>query len=51
MAVDAAAINCCRAYGSVGCEDVFTGFHQYVLANLGNDVTVPLDGRCDVDPR
>lgn len=51
MAVDAAAIAYCRANGIVGCEDVFTGFHQYVLANPGNDVTVRLNGRCDVDPR
>lgn len=51
MAVDAAAIAYCRDNGIAGCEDVFTGFHQYVLANPGSDVTVRLNGRCDVDPR
>ena len=30
---------------------MFYGFHQYVLTNPGNDVTVRLDGDCDVDAR
>ncbi|MBB3694542.1 TonB-dependent receptor [Sphingomonas sp. BK580] len=51
MAVDAAAIAYCRDHGIAGCADVFTGFHQYVLANPGSDVTVRLNGRCDVYPR
>jgi hypothetical protein len=51
MAVDAAALAYCREKGIAGCDDVFTGFHQYVLGNPGSDVTVRLNGRCDVDPR
>ena len=51
VADDAAVLAYCDAEGIVGCEDVFYGFHQYVLANPGSDVTVRLDGDCDVDPR
>ncbi|WP_245941908.1 TonB-dependent receptor [Sphingomonas gilva] len=34
-----------------GCDDEFSGFHQYVLANPGEDITVRLDGNCEVDAR
>lgn len=48
VAVDAAVLKYCDAKGIAGCEDVFTGFHQYVLANPGQDITVRLDGDCTV---
>jgi hypothetical protein len=51
VAVDAAVNAYCGREGITGCEDVFDGFHQYVLTNPGKDITVRLDGNCAVDPR
>ncbi len=51
VAIDAAVRTYCDREGIVGCDDEFYGFHQYVLANPGSDITVRLDGNCDVDPR
>lgn len=51
VAIDAAVLAYCDAEGIAGCENVWSGFHQYVLANPGSDITVRLDGDCDADPR
>jgi hypothetical protein len=48
VAIDAAVLAYCDANGIAGCDDVWTGFHQYVLANPGSDITVRLDGDCGV---
>lgn len=44
MAIDAAVLAYCAANGIEGCEDTWTGFHQYVVANPGRDLTVNLLG-------
>lgn len=41
-AIDAAVIEYCEAEGIAGCDAIWTGFHQYVLVNPGDDVTVAL---------
>ncbi len=51
VAIDAAVLAYCDREGIQGCGDVFSGFHQYVLANPGQDITVRLDGDCAVDAR
>jgi hypothetical protein len=51
VAVDAAVLAYCQEKGIAGCDDVWTGFHQYVLANPGSDITVRLDGDCTADAR
>ncbi len=51
VAIDQAVLAYCDREGIQGCADVFTGFHQYVLANPGSDITVRLDGDCAADPR
>ncbi len=50
IAIDEAVLAYCRANGvemsnadGTGCADVYSGFHQYVLANPGSDVTVQLN--------
>jgi len=43
VAVDAAVIAYCDANGIEGCGDVWTGYHQYVIVNPGNDATFALD--------
>ena len=48
VAIDAAVLAYCDREGIAGCESVFTGFHQYVLANPGSDITVRLDGDCTI---
>ncbi|GAA4007654.1 TonB-dependent receptor [Sphingomonas swuensis] len=48
VAIDAAVLAYCDENGIAGCADVFTGFHQYVLANPGKDITVRLDGDCSI---
>ena len=48
VAVDAAVLAYCDANGIAGCASEFTGFHQYVLANPGKDITVRLDGDCSI---
>ncbi|WP_241557448.1 TonB-dependent receptor [Croceibacterium ferulae] len=42
VAVDAAVLAYCDANGIAGCEDTWTGFHQYVVINPGNDATFAL---------
>lgn len=44
MAIDRAVINWCEDNGIAGCEDTWTGFHQYVIANPGEDLVVNLAG-------
>jgi outer membrane receptor protein involved in Fe transport len=44
MAIDRAVLNWCDDNGIAGCEDSWTGFHQYVIANPGQDLTVNLAG-------
>lgn len=51
VAIDAAVLAYCDQNGIAGCDSVFTGFHQYVLANPGSDITVRLDGDCTIDAR
>lgn len=41
-AIDAAVLDYCDAEGIEGCDEIWTGFHQYVLVNPGSDVTVQL---------
>ena len=51
VAIDAAVLAYCTKNAVKGCGAIFTGFHQYVLANPGSDITVRLDGDCTVDPK
>ena len=51
VAIDAAVLAYCDREKINGCGDTFSGFHQYVLANPGSDITVRLDGDCTVDQR
>lgn len=51
VAIDAAVLKYCDANGIANCDATFTGFHQYVLANPGQDITVRLDGDCAADAR
>lgn len=44
MAIDRAVLNWCDDNGITGCEDTWTGFHQYVIANPGQDLVVNLAG-------
>ena len=46
VAVDAAVLAYCddASINETLCTYAFTGFHQYVLANPGSDITVRLDG-------
>ena len=48
VAIDAAVLKYCAQNNIGGCADEFTGFHQYVLANPGQDITVRLDGNCAI---
>jgi hypothetical protein len=48
VAIDAAVLAYCDANNIGGCDSVWTGFHQYVLANPGSDIQVRLDGDCTV---
>ncbi|MBW0144180.1 TonB-dependent receptor [Sphingomicrobium clamense] len=52
-AIDLAVLNYCDEQGIVGCESIWTGFHQYTIWNPGGTMTVVLDGDalCDTDPR
>jgi len=45
MAIDRAVLNYCDANGLVGCEDTWTGFNQYVVANPGQDLIINLYGQ------
>jgi outer membrane receptor protein involved in Fe transport len=56
VAIDAAVIDYCNdnglTVGGTACEDVWTGFHQYVLTNPGEDMRVylpELDQTVDLD--
>lgn len=42
IAIDAAVLDYCDAEGISGCEDIWSGFHQYVVHNPGNDLEVIL---------
>lgn len=42
VAIDAAVLAYCDAEGITGCSSVWTGFHQYVLTNPGEAMTVTL---------
>lgn len=42
IAIDAGVIAYCAAEGIAGCEDIWTGYHQYVVANPNRDVVVTL---------
>ena len=44
-AVDAAVLAYCDANGLTGCENTWTGFHQYVINNPGEDIIVNLFGQ------
>lgn len=44
-AVDAAVLAYCQQNGLTGCEDTWTGFHQYVVLNPGFDATFALAGQ------
>lgn len=44
VAIDAAVLAYCDNEGITGCEDVWTGFHQYVLTNPGEDMVITLTG-------
>ncbi|NIJ23889.1 TonB-dependent receptor domain-containing protein [Sphingomonas japonica] len=45
VAVDAAVLAYCDENGLVGCEDTWTGFHQYVILNPGSSATFNLNGQ------
>ena len=52
VAIDAAVLAYCEDEGITGCESTFTGFHQYVIVNPGEDVVVSLDAfNPDLDGR
>lgn len=42
VAIDAAVLAYCDAEGITGCDAIYTGFHQYVLVNPGDDATITL---------
>ena len=44
VAIDAAVLAYCEAEGITGCSSTWTGFHQYVVVNPGEDIIVNLDG-------
>ena len=44
VAVDQAVLAYCRENGITGCEDTWTGTHQYSLINPGSDAVVALAG-------
>ncbi|MCS6625518.1 TonB-dependent receptor [Roseibacterium beibuensis] len=48
VAIDAAVLAYCTDEGIVGCDNVWYGFHQYVLTNPGEDMVVTLSG-ADLD--
>lgn len=51
VAIDAAVLAYCDEQGIAGCSSTFTGFHQYVILNPGEDAIVSLDaaGNPDLD--
>ncbi len=52
VAVDGAVIAFCKANNIVGCENIYSGFHQYVIINPGKASTIiladPLPGETKV---
>lgn len=50
VAIDAAVLDYCDAEGISGCDDIYTGFHQYVLVNPGVDSTITLNETLPGDP-
>lgn len=44
VAIDAAVLAYCDEQGISGCSSTWTGFHQYVILNPGQDAIVALDG-------
>lgn len=42
VAIDAAVLKYCEREGISGCEDIWSGFHQYVLVNPGKNSTIIL---------
>lgn len=42
VAIDAAVLNYCDDEGIVGCDAIWTGFHQYVIVNPGSSSTIVL---------
>lgn len=52
VAIDAAVLNYCDAEGIAGCDDIWTGFHQYVIVNPGKSSTIilsdPLPGETEL---
>ncbi|QIG81420.1 TonB-dependent receptor [Stakelama tenebrarum] len=42
VAIDAAVIDYCDDNGIAGCDSIWTGYHQYVLLNPGEDLTIDL---------
>ena len=42
IAIDAAVLDYCDDNGISGCDSIWTGFHQYVLTNPGEDMRVYL---------
>jgi outer membrane receptor protein involved in Fe transport len=42
IAIDAAVRAYCAAEGVAGCDDIWSGFHQYVIANPNRDITITL---------
>jgi len=51
VAIDAAVLALCADEGIVGCDSIYTGFHQYVVLNPGSTSTIllldPLPGEVD----
>ncbi|MEQ8936038.1 MAG: TonB-dependent receptor, partial [Amphiplicatus sp.] len=43
-AIDAAVLDYCDNEGITGCSSTWTGFHQYVIINPGQDAEIVLDG-------
>jgi len=41
-AIDRAVLNYCAAKGIAGCDDIWSGFHQYVIINPGSSQTIKL---------
>lgn len=52
VAVDIAVIDLCEQEGITGCEDIWTGYHQYTIINPGQAATItlsdPLPGETDL---
>lgn len=42
IAIDAAVRSYCDAEGIAGCDDIWSGYHQYVIANPNRDIEITL---------